>query len=288
VGLLESIAWTVSWIVYNQIGYSMDSLNIFVALLSTMKLTFIRTVVLLIAIGYSITYATLDIGPKLGVIILTLLYGTVAGISEFVKLLTSIDLDVPMYLVWTLALMLVIINGFYIIWIAYAMYLNFMAFRELSEKSNKDKKKFEMYKVMVIGLAIFAAISILCFSVECYLSAFHYQDSLWNIWWAFGAYWQCYYCLLILFVACLWKPNKNNLRYNYTYITVTSSPSQIYTLTPLKYVQSVSSIYDQKEEPRSPLKFPIIPKGETGEVKKIILANVEDESFSSEMDELVL
>jgi len=222
-----------------------------------MKLAFIRTVVLLVSIGYSIIYPTLALRPKLGVIISTVSYGTVIGLIEYLNVLRSIGVWTPTTLRLSLSVISGVLNAFYIVWIGYNLFINGRQLRKLAENSTKDKNKYIMYKQMGIGLAIFAFVSISIHIVETVLATYHYQDDMWDSWWFFGAYWEFVYLALTIFIACLWRPNNDNLRYDYTSYDDSSPNPFTYSHIhpPLKVAHSAPRVYRHKEEPESPVQL---------------------------------
>jgi len=65
VAMLESLLWAVDYIQYNQQGRLSDAINIIGALFTAGKLTLIRTLILLVALGYSITLPILERRTKI-------------------------------------------------------------------------------------------------------------------------------------------------------------------------------------------------------------------------------
>jgi len=275
VGLLEGLLWSFAWVLYNETGSIIDWLNLLGALLTAIKLTFIRTVVLLVSIGYSIIYPTLRVLPKLGVIFLTLIYGTTVGISEYVNILKSMGVVTPLVTGWSLIILLVIFNGLYIFWIAYSLFDNIRTLKSQFKKSG-EMSKLEMYTTMAIVLSTLTFLSIAIFSVEYFFSAISYEDYLWNVWWIFGAYWEFLYLFVTLLIAFLWRPNENNLRFDFTNQL---SDYLMEAEGSLLSLQPAPPVYSQKEDPSSPVQLANGPSHVEDE---------DDEGVGSEMDELVL
>jgi len=211
VSMLEAMLWAIDYSQYNQSGTISDAINIIGALFTAGKLTLIRTLILLVALGYSITTPILERRIKTYVFILTALYGVCAAINEYLWVMSSMGVDVTM-LVQTIALGVVSgLNVVYLLWITKELIAHFKNLEQLNQTA-----KLTMYKKFATFLGGFIIISILFFLVQFGLFAADLADELWRIWWIWDGYWEIGYFLVSLLIAILWWPNENNERYAYS------------------------------------------------------------------------
>jgi len=73
-----------------------------------------------------------------------------------------------------------------------------------------------MYTGLACTLCVFAVLSVIVYVLQSFFTAINYQDTLWQVWWIFDAYWEYLYIFITLMIAFLWRPNANNERFEYT------------------------------------------------------------------------
>jgi len=211
IGFLETLLWTIDFVNYNYNGLVLDGINMCGALLNAAKLTIVRTLLLLVAIGYSITRPTLSTKTTIFVVTLTLFYFVTSATNQYVWVGRTIGLDIPTPFRYVVIVILVILNFGYILWISHALYIN-MTFL----KARAHLEKLELYKVLASSLLVFLSLCLLCFTLEFTFGLVDYDDDLWSFWWIWDAFWEFGYLLLILLIAFLWRPNPNNKRYAFS------------------------------------------------------------------------
>jgi len=210
-GLLESLLWTADYIQYNQGGKISDAINVVGALLTANKLTIIRTLILLVALGYSITTPILEQRTKFMVIALTGVYGISTAIHEYTWVWKTMGVDVPLLAEAVIMALTSILNLVYIVWISTSLWNHFKNLKQL-----KQSAKLSMYYKFSISLGVFVLVSILFFILQFAFVLTDVVDSLWQIWWLWDGYWEIGYFLVVLLIAYLWWPNENNERYAYS------------------------------------------------------------------------
>jgi len=201
-----------------------DFINIVGVLLTTSKLTLIRTLILLVSLGYSITVPILEYNNKLGVIALTVIYSISAAITEYVWVIRTMGLEFPLLLQIFAFIVILLSNAVYVGWVGYSL---FKQYRSLSE--GKQTQKLDMYFKFILSLSLFFVISVILFFVQSGLVIADKQDDLWQLWWIWDAYWEFGYFFVVLLIAVLWWPNENNKRYAYS-IQVDSEEMGTYAL----------------------------------------------------------
>jgi len=211
VALVESMLWSMDYVLYNSGGRISDAINVIGTLFMTAKLTIIRTLILLVALGYSITTPILERQTKIFVLALTVAYGICIGVYEYLWVLSSMGVEIST-LVQVLVLGVVSgLNVVYLVWITRSLVFHFRSLEQL-----KQTAKLAMYRKFSIFFGGFISISIIFFLLEFSLVAADLSDDLWRIWWVWDGYWEIGYFLVVLLVAYLWWPNENNERYAYS------------------------------------------------------------------------
>jgi hypothetical protein len=211
VALLENVLWSFDYINKNIYGQNYDFVNVVGVLLTTCKLTVIRTCILLVSLGYSITVPTLEYRTRICVIVLTLVYGISTAVAEYGWLIRTMGLQFPGVLHVFAYAVLILANITYAIWAGYSL---FKQYRSLSEA--KQTVKLDMYFKFILALVLFFVISMVLFFIQSGLLIADKLDDLWQLWWIWDAYWEFGYFFVVLLIAVLWWPNENNKRYAYS------------------------------------------------------------------------
>jgi len=211
VALIENTLWCFDYVNYNVVGQVSDATNIVGVLLTTAKLTIIRTCILLVSLGYSITVPNLEYNTTLGVIALTMVYFIATAITEYVWVIRTMGLEFPVALQIFAFIVLLLCNIVYVAWVAISLYKQY---RSLS--SGKQTKKLDMYFKFILSLCLFFVFSVILFFIQSGLVIADKQDDLWQLWWIWDAYWEFGYFFVVLLMAVLWWPNENNNRYAYS------------------------------------------------------------------------
>uniref|UniRef100_A0A6B2L5V6 GOST seven transmembrane domain-containing protein n=1 Tax=Arcella intermedia TaxID=1963864 RepID=A0A6B2L5V6_9EUKA len=209
--LIENVLWSYDYISYNIQGDISNPVNMVGALLTTGKLTTIRTLILLVAIGYSITVPTLESKVKIYVVALTVTYAIASAVEEYVWVIKTMALDFPEPLEIVVQLVLVLTNFVYVGWVGYSLYHQY---KKLTEE--KQTQKMSMYKTFITALVVFILISGILYFLQITFVILNLRDDYWQVWWFWDAYWEVGYFLVVLLIAYLWWPNENNERYAYS------------------------------------------------------------------------
>jgi len=211
VSFAENVLWSYDYIQYNINGNISDGINMIGALLTASKLTVIRTCILLVALGYSITLATLERKTKIYIVLLTIVYGIDAALTEYVWVIRTMGIDFPFILELGIAVVLIMANMTYVLWVGYSLLHQWKTLADL-----KQTQKLDMYKKFTAFLVIFLTFSVVLFFIQSALNAMNSSDELWQFWWIWDAYWGFGYFFVVLLIAVLWWPNENNERYAYS------------------------------------------------------------------------
>uniref|UniRef100_A0A6B2L2A9 GOST seven transmembrane domain-containing protein n=1 Tax=Arcella intermedia TaxID=1963864 RepID=A0A6B2L2A9_9EUKA len=247
IGCVTELVWLIEWNFYNMNGNYILWLTVLGSVLTAIKITIIRTLILLVSIGYSIIYPTLDLNPKLSVILLTILYGTAEGTLQYLNALKNLGNSVPAPAQIGVLVFITIINGIYFIWIGYSLYNNK---KILKEKKLKSKRLVKMYTYLCYGLCAIGTLCLIFFVIEHILLALGLDEPLWSSWWLFSYYWEYLVFFVLAFVSFTWRPNARNDKFDVAYV---GEPTVTPEKEPKMSLQDAPLMYKFKREPGSPV-----------------------------------
>mmetsp|Transcript_49761 Transcript_49761/g.125080 ORF Transcript_49761/g.125080 Transcript_49761/m.125080 type:complete len:529 (-) Transcript_49761:62-1648(-) len=212
VGLVESLFYQLFYMTYNQSGHVSYALLFLAVFFNTLKQTFSRLLLLLVALGYPVVRRS--IGPwatKTGVIALTALYFVFCLWSEALgslREMTAIEVPLLWYLYFSVPLS--VLNGIFAGWVIVAMV-------KTSQSLPRQPVKRAIYRKLLFLILVLALIGLVATVLETLLMAgpARYANS-WPWWWVWDALWQGLYAAVFLGVAALLRPNSNNTRFGYS------------------------------------------------------------------------
>eukprot|EP01128_Nolandella_sp_AFSM9_P011687 TRINITY_DN859_c0_g1_i1.p1 TRINITY_DN859_c0_g1~~TRINITY_DN859_c0_g1_i1.p1 ORF type:complete len:535 (+),score=122.39 TRINITY_DN859_c0_g1_i1:69-1607(+) len=214
VALSESVLEVSDYMDQNSTGGISLYLTVASALVTGAKLTLARTLILLVAIGYSISIPKLELRIKAFIGVLSGLYFLAAASSEYMQVAPQFGIRPGFTYIVATTLILSFTNCVFIAWIGIEM---FRTIRQLYAK--RLEEKLSLYKWIVGFLIVFILVSVSLFLLEFGLVVIaNLKDELWKVWWLFDAYWEYGYFLIALMIAILFRPNENNDRYAYSAI----------------------------------------------------------------------
>eukprot|EP01123_Difflugia_compressa_P011255 TRINITY_DN4436_c0_g1_i1.p1 TRINITY_DN4436_c0_g1~~TRINITY_DN4436_c0_g1_i1.p1 ORF type:complete len:528 (+),score=55.79 TRINITY_DN4436_c0_g1_i1:70-1653(+) len=211
VAFAENVLWSYDYINSNITGLISDPINMIGALLTASKLTLIRTCILLVALGYSITVPVLERHTKIYVVALTVIYGVDSALQEYVWVIRTMGLEFPRLLEFIAWAVFVLANVCYVAWVGFSL---LSQWKSLS--ATRQTQKLSMYQKFAAFLVIFLLFSVVLFFVQTGLTALNRRDELWQLWWIWDAYWEFGYFFVVLLISVLWWPNENNERYAFS------------------------------------------------------------------------
>jgi len=211
VAVFETLLWACYFTYYNYHGLSLIGANWVGAFLGALKMTSLKTMLLLVSTGYSITRPNLPQGAIIVISILTLFYFLIDASNEYIFVGRYIGLDIPAVADYLSTAMLSAVNIIYVVWIAYSLNVNMVYLRH-----QRQFEKLSLYKIFAVAMLIFVSLGALCFILQVAFSLAKFHDNMWSFWWVWNAYWELSYLALTLVVAYLWRPNENNLRYAFS------------------------------------------------------------------------
>jgi len=209
LGMIESATLYFDDLGYNISGRNYVGAMIVGVIVSTIKRTVSRLLVLIVAMGFGVVKPTLGTSTY-KVLVLGILYLIFSGILNIVDLVqrtTQVSLSVVFFLVFPVA---VLDTSFY-----WWIFLSLL--RTISQlQTRKQGIKLSMYKQFFVTLIVSGISSALIIVIQLFVTVSEDVDNLWKVQWIWSAFWHILYLMILLAVAILWRPTNNNTRYAYS------------------------------------------------------------------------
>ncbi|XP_010636485.2 transmembrane protein 87B [Fukomys damarensis] len=203
LGMLEKAVFYSEYQNINNTGLSTQGLLIFAELISAIKRTLARLLVIIVSLGYGI------VKPRLGTVMhrvigLGLLYFIFAAIEGVMRVIGANDSD--LVLLASLPLSLLDSGLCWWIFISLAQTMKTLRLR-------KNTVKFSLYRHFTNTLifAVLASIVFMVWTAMTFRIAKCQSD--WMELWVEDAFWSFLFSLILIVIMFLWRPSANNQRY---------------------------------------------------------------------------
>ncbi|XP_052579348.1 transmembrane protein 87B isoform X1 [Peromyscus californicus insignis] len=203
LGMLEKAVFYSEYQNISSTGLSTQGLLIFAELISAVKRTLARLLVIIVSLGYGI------VKPRLGTVMhrvigLGLLYLVFAAVEGAMRVLGANDSD--LVLLASLPLSLLDSGLCWWIFISLAQTMKTLRLR-------KNTVKFSLYRHFTNTLifAVLASIVFMVWTTKTFRIAKCQSD--WMELWVDDAFWSFLFSLILIVIMFLWRPSANNQRY---------------------------------------------------------------------------
>ncbi|XP_048452741.1 transmembrane protein 87B [Rhincodon typus] len=206
LGMLEKAVFYAEYQNTNTRGISVQGLLIFAELISAVKRTLARLLVIIVSLGYGI------VKPRLGTVMhrviglgaLYLVFASVEGVLR----ITGDRRSVPV-LVADIALALIDSCFVWFIFVSLAQTIKTLKLR-------KNTVKLSLYRhfTNTLILAIIASVGFMVWTTKKFRLAACQSD--WMELWVDDAFWRFLFSVILLVIMFLWRPSANNQRYAFT------------------------------------------------------------------------
>ncbi|KAM5228305.1 transmembrane protein 87B isoform 2-T2 [Ctenodactylus gundi] len=203
LGMLEKAVFYTEYQNINSTGLSTQGLLVFAELISAVKRTLARLLVIIVSLGYGI------VKPRLGTVMhrvigLGLLYFIFAAIEGVMRVIGANDSDLA--LLASLPLSLLDSGLCWWIFISLAQTMKTLRLR-------KNAVKLSLYRHFTNTLifAVLASIVFMVWTTKTFRIAKCQSD--WMELWVDDAFWSFLFSLILIVIMFLWRPSANNQRY---------------------------------------------------------------------------
>jgi hypothetical protein len=208
VSFMENMIWGSAFVRYNQVGTNDNIWNGFGTFFLALKLTLSRTMLLLICMGYSITNAEIPRQQQYAVLGLSLCYFIIVAANHFITVLQDHGDQISYSSKMLLVFLDAIVSGSLFIW----MFASLHYTRDYLLKTQEFVKR-RMYTALAISIGIAVGVSFIIFCFEFSVQLLSYEDKVWMGEFFFTLYWEFAFFTILIAVAIIWRPHRENYRY---------------------------------------------------------------------------
>uniref|UniRef100_A0AAY4E306 GOST seven transmembrane domain-containing protein n=1 Tax=Denticeps clupeoides TaxID=299321 RepID=A0AAY4E306_9TELE len=219
LGMVEKAVFCAEYENTNAVGAASQGLLVFAELVSALKRTLARLLVIIVSLGYGI------VKPRLGTVMhrvvgLGVLYFAFAAIEGVLRITGGRDNGPALIMAIILAVFDSCSVWFISFWINLAQTIKTLKLR-------RNPVKLSLYRHFTNTL-IFAIIASIFFMVWT-TKKFHLTDcqSDWMELWVDDAFWRFLFSIILLVIMFLWRPSANNQRYAFTPLMDDSDDEEI-------------------------------------------------------------
>uniref|UniRef100_UPI00398F16BD transmembrane protein 87A isoform X2 n=1 Tax=Pristiophorus japonicus TaxID=55135 RepID=UPI00398F16BD len=206
LGMLEKAVFYAEYQNTNACGISVQSLLVFAELISAVKRTLARLLVIIVSLGYGI------VKPRLGTVMhrvigLGALYLVFAAVEGVLRI-TGDRRSVPVLLA---DIVLALIDSCFV-WFIFVS----LAQTIKTLKLRKNAVKLSLYRhfTNTLILAIIASVGFMVWTTKKFRLTACQSD--WMELWVDDAFWRLLFSVILLVIMFLWRPSANNQRYAFT------------------------------------------------------------------------
>jgi len=210
LGLLEAATWYFDYQNFNTTGKRPIGPVIIGVLLSSVKRTLSRLLVLIVCMGYGVMKPALESDQKAKVIVLGVVYfffSSVYDVMSSYSQMTYIMQHIRAFFLFPVAAL----DSLFFLWILQEISGNIQHLTE-----NKQQAKLRIYQRFWQILVITALFSVFWALYQVFVTMGSNEDSRWDSLWAFEGMWHIIYFAVLIAISVLWRPSANASAYAYS------------------------------------------------------------------------
>lgn len=206
LGMIEKAVFCAEYQNTNNVGSASQGLLIFAELISALKRTLARLLVIIVSLGYGI------VKPRLGTVMhrvvgLGVLYFAFAAIEGILRITGAKDSDLALLANIPLALL----DSSLCWWIFVSLA---QTIKTLKLRRNPVKLSLYRHFTNTLIFAVLASIIFMVWTTKKFRLADCQAD--WMELWVDDAFWRFLFSIILLVIMFLWRPSANNQRYAFT------------------------------------------------------------------------
>ncbi|KAL7015314.1 hypothetical protein ACKWTF_016394 [Chironomus riparius] len=205
LGMLEKAMFYFEYHQANSIGYSSMPLALSAELISCVKRTLSRVLVLYISMGFGIIKARIGDESVVRISVMSSLYFTMASIESYLRLAQTESRSENRQLVLA-AVPLALIDSLICYWIFTSL---IQTIRALRLRRNTVKLQFYIHFKNVLIFGVTMSIAFMIYSIKIHKET----ECAWKDLWIDISFWHVLFSILLTVIAFLWRPTKNNQQY---------------------------------------------------------------------------
>eukprot|EP00299_Pterocystis_sp_00344_P008120 c2948_g1_i1.p1 GENE.c2948_g1_i1~~c2948_g1_i1.p1 ORF type:complete len:498 (-),score=90.91 c2948_g1_i1:70-1524(-) len=210
LGLLETMTWYVDYRNFNLTGSRAIGPVIAGVLLSNVKRTLSRLLVLIVCMGYGVMKPSLGSDQRNKVIALGVVYfvfSSVYDVMSSYSQMTFIMQHIRAFFLFPVAAL----DSLFFLWILQEISSNI---QQLTTRHQEAKLRvYQRFWQILVTTAIF---SVTWAAYQVFVTMGSNEDARWNTLWAFEGMWHVIYFAVLVAVAFLWRPSPHATAYAFS------------------------------------------------------------------------
>ncbi|XP_024243992.2 transmembrane protein 87A isoform X3 [Oncorhynchus tshawytscha] len=217
LGMVEKAVFCAEYENTNGVGAASPGLLIFAELISALKRTLARLLVIIVSLGYGI------VKPRLGTVMhrvvgLGVLYFAFAAIEGVLRITGGRDNGLSL-----ITIVVLVVMDSCIIWFIFVSLAQ--TIKTLKLRRNPVKLSLYRHFTNTLIFAIIASIIFMVWTTKKFRLADCQSD--WMELWVDDAFWRFLFSIILLVIMLLWRPSANNQRYAFTPLMDDSDDEEI-------------------------------------------------------------
>jgi len=209
IATLASFWWGIAYAQYNQSGIFSIPVHIIGVLLTGFQLTAIRLLIILLALGFTITTHRLSrrtIYVILGVLVS---YLTFESLYHYLSVLSEHGAPISYALYWVAFIFLALTNFVFVSGVGIFSIRTITALRHI-----EHVEKYTMYRNVSMILAVTFLISAVFVISELIIEASGSEDDAFRVYWLLNAYWEFIYFSILAYISTKFIPGDDPAKYS--------------------------------------------------------------------------
>jgi hypothetical protein len=208
LSVAESATWFATYRAFNDGGVRGLVPTVLAVLISTVRKTVARLLVLTVCLGYGVVRPTLGSASRRVAMLGALYFATCLALDVASNITRLDELSLPTRLLFVLPVGLM--DACYFWWCGSSLS------RTLSQlSSRRQSAKLQLYRRFAHVLFATLSVSALWVSWQMLFIVSDTVDSSWSLLWTFDAFWHVLHGCVLLTICVLWSPSRNNQQYAY-------------------------------------------------------------------------
>ncbi|CRL04434.1 CLUMA_CG017519, isoform A [Clunio marinus] len=205
LGMLEKACFYFEYQQANTNGFATLSLALTAELVSCVKRTLSRILVLIVSMGFGITKSRLGDETNVRISVISILYFVMASSESYLRLVQTRDRSENKQLILS-AVPLALIDSMICWWIFTSL---IQTIRALKLRRNIVKLRFYNHFKAVLIFGVGMSVMFMLYSIRIH----KITECAWKNLWVDQAFWHVLFSILLTSIAFLWRPTANNQKY---------------------------------------------------------------------------
>jgi len=210
ISLAEEIFWGWEYVNYNTYGLPTLSVLVPATILTAVKQSWVRVLLLLMGLGFRIITPFLSLALTIGLAFVTVFYFAVTVAAAYLEVDDLFGIQLIPLAKWVNEGFVIALNIVFILWILVATVSSMTTC-----KNEKQNLKYTLYQRNIAVFGTITVTSAIFYFSSLGISASYVADTSWQVYFLLRTYWDCIYLAVAIFLCYIWRPANDNNRFAY-------------------------------------------------------------------------